>query len=130
MLCILKAIIAWIILIFAGGGIIRVLQRGLLPPFPLTDPTADPEVEKILRRSLRGSKRAHAAWIPVGVFLTCGYLFALYHFWNVGLAATALLLLIAATPRLVWRSPPSVSLVADSVLWGSSILVWYSLCKW
>jgi hypothetical protein len=126
MLCILKAVIAWIILIFAGGGLASRLCA-LLSPFP--GASTDPKVEEALRSMRRSFKRAHILRNIFRILLILGYLFALYHFWGVGLAASGLLILIACALRPLWTSPSSVSFVADVILWGSSILVWYSLCK-
>lgn len=126
MFCIFKAVIAWIILIFAGGGLASRL-RALLSPFPAA--STDRKVEEALRSMRRSFERAHILRNIFRILLILGYLFALYHFWGVGLAATGPLIMIACTFRTLWTSPSSVSFVAGAILWGSSILVWYSLCK-
>jgi hypothetical protein len=130
MWCVLKAIVGWIILLFASGGISSFSRRGLfglLVPFPA--PSANPAVEQALRSTRRSFKRAHVANTIFSFLVTAAYLWALFHFWNIALAATALLIMIVVVIHYA-QTPPWISFTADAVLWGSSVLVWYSLCKW
>jgi hypothetical protein len=128
MLCILKAVIAWLILLVVGGWFAQIVRGGLFSPFPAA-PT-DPRVAEALRSMRRSYKRAHIAWTFTGVILVSAYVAALYHLWNLGLAASSIILMIAIIPRLGREVPRSISIVGDAILWGSSVLVWYSLCRW
>jgi hypothetical protein len=74
--------------------------------------------------------------------LTVAYFFALYHFWNIGLAVSAGLVMVSRLPDLLWeiRTGKKVSkasmpkgtacIVATVLMWLALPLTWYSLCKW
>jgi hypothetical protein len=76
------------------------------------------------------------------VVLTVAYFFALYHFWNIGLAVSAGLVMVSRLPDLLWEirtgkkaskaSMPkgTAYIVATVLMWLALPLTWYSLCKW
>jgi carbon starvation protein CstA len=127
--CILKAIVGWVILLVASGMIGLFLRRGLfgvLVPFPAA--STNPAVEQALQSTRKSFKRAHIANTIFSFLVTAAYLWALFHFWNIALAATGLLMMIVVVVHYA-QTPRFVSLAADALLWVSSVLVWYSLCK-
>ncbi|PYV69488.1 MAG: hypothetical protein DMG96_33815 [Acidobacteria bacterium] len=127
--CILKALIAWIILLVVSGAIGLFLRQalfGLLVPFPA--PSTHPAVEQALRSTHRSFKRAHVANTVFCFLVTAAYLWAVFHFWNILLAAAAFLIMIVVVEHYA-QTPRWVRFTADAILWGPSVLVWYSLCK-
>jgi len=128
-MCVLKAIVGWIVLLVVSGTMGLFLRRGLfglLAPFPA--PSTNPAVEQALRSSRRSFKRAEIANSIFSFLVTAAYLWALFEFWNIALVATALLLMIIVVIHYA-QTPPWISFTADAVLWGSTVLVWYSLCR-
>jgi hypothetical protein len=60
--------------------------------------------------------------------VTAAYLWAILHFWNISLAAAAFLIMVVVVEHYA-QTPRWVRFIANTILWGSSVLVWYSLCK-
>jgi len=127
--CILKALVGWLILLVVSGGVALFLRQalfGLVEPFPA--PSANPAVEQALRITRRRFKRAHVVNTIFCFLVTAAYLWAVLHFWNISLAAAALLIMIAVVEHYA-ETPRWVRFAANAILWGSSVLVWYSQCK-
>ena len=127
--CILKALIGWLILLVVSGAVGLFLRQalfGILVPFPA--PSANPVVEKALRETHRSFKRGHITNTIFCILVSAAYLWAVLHFWNVTLATAAFLIMIVVVEHYA-QTPSWVRFTANAILWGSSILVWYALCK-
>jgi hypothetical protein len=141
MLCIIKTIVAQVILMLVGTNLIGLLVRDLFWSPPTIDGTTD-RVHEVLSRETRRLNMAKWVWVLFDILLTTAYLFAIFHFWNIGLAAAGGIIMTARIPDLLFEirtgNKPTrnnlpkgpVYFVASTMLWGSSLLVWYSLCKW
>ena len=141
MLCILKTVIAWVILLLVGTNLIGLVVRGLFWSPPSIDATTD-RVKEVLQRESSRTNLANRAITHGAIFGTAAYLFALFYFWNIGLALAGGLVIGARIPDLTWelrtgnrvsrnkRPKGPVYFVASTVLWGTLVLVWYSLCRW
>lgn len=141
MLCILKTIAAWVILLLVGTNLTGLVVRGLFYSPPPVDAPPD-RVQDLLRRE--SSRMSFTNWIMTfgGVLITAAYLFALFHFWNRGLALAGAIIMASRIPDLIWeirtgrkptrkdRPKGPVYFLASTILWASLGLVWYSLCKW
>jgi hypothetical protein len=128
MLCILKALIGWLILLVVSGGMGLFLRQalfGMLVPFPPEVP--NPAVAAVLRDTRRSFKRGHIANTVFCFVVSAAYLWAVAHFGNVTLAITAFLIMAVVVEHYA-ETPGWVHFVGNAILWGSSILVWYSLC--
>ena len=104
--CILKAVIGYVILVVVSGSVGLFLRQALI------------------------GLRTHGR-VPNAVFcfsVTAAYLWAVLHFWNISLAVAAFLIMLVVVEHYE-QTPPWVRFTANAVLWGSSVLVWYSLCK-
>ncbi len=127
--CILKAIVGWVILLVVSGTVGLFLRQalfGLLVPFPA--PSTNPAVEQALRSTRRSFKRAGVVNTIFCFLVTAAYLWTVLHFWNISLATTAFLIMIVVVEHYA-QTPRWVRFAANAILWGSSVLVWYSLCK-
>ena len=141
MLCILKAIAAWVIMLLVGTNLIGLIVRGLFWSPPSIEGTTD-RVREVLHRESSRMSLANSAMTFSGVFVTAAYLFALFHFWNAGLALAAGAIMVSRLPDLMWeiragrkptrndRPKGPVYFLASTFLWASLVLVWYSLCQW
>ena len=150
MFYIIKAIIAWGIMLIIGINLIGFIVRTLFWSPPKFDIPLDMSIDHVqlypvkkafdheIRRAKFGSK-VMALFLLI---ITAAYLFALYHFWNLGLAVSAGLLMIARLPDLFWElrtgKKVSKSNAPNGAIYILAVfldiltlpLVWYSLCKW
>jgi len=82
-------------------NLLGLLVRGLF---------TNPELEKLkseghefIKQEIEKSQRADK-WINVIAFLLIvGYLYATFHFWNIGVTAVAIVLMIGRLPDLLWE---------------------------
>jgi hypothetical protein len=141
-LCVLKTIVAWLILMFLGTNLIGFIVRGLV----WAPPSIDSETPQVVRELLvRESKRMSVANLFItllSVLLASAYLFGLFYFWNVLLAIAGGIAMVSRMPDLMWeiRTGEKVRrgtapkgplyLVATIADWASLPLIWYALCHW
>lgn len=141
MLCILKAVAAWVILLLVGTNLIGFVVRGILwSPPPIDAPTD--RVQELLRRESARMNVTNAVMTVGSILITAGYLFALLHFWNVGLAVAGGVVMATRIPDLVWeirtgrkpsrkdRPKGPVYFLTSACDLAALVLVWYSLCRW
>lgn len=127
--CILKALIGWLILLVVSGAVGLFLRQalfGLLVPFPAE--SANPAVAASLRDTHRSFKRGHIANTIFCFVVSAGFLWAVAHFWNITLAIAAFLIMIIVVEHYA-PTPGWLRFIANAILWGSSVLVWFALCK-
>jgi hypothetical protein len=127
--CILKALIGWLILLVVSGAVGLFLRQalfGLLVLFPAE--STNPAVASALRDTRRRLKRGHIASTIFCFVVSAAYLWAIAHFWNVTLAITASLIMVVVVEHYA-QTPGWLRFIANAILWGSSVLVWYALCK-
>jgi hypothetical protein len=141
MLCILKSIVAWVIMLLVGTNLIGLVVRGLCWSSPSIDAPTD-RVQKVLKRESSRMSTTNAAMTIGSAIVTLVYFFALFHFWNSGLALAGAIIMASRLPDLIWeiragrkpahkdRPKGPVYFLASTFLWAALILIWYSLCKW
>jgi len=137
---IIKTIVAWLIMQLIGINLLGYVVRGLL-----WSPTSmEEKVTKIVFKDMPN-------WEPmtptfnfvitlVAFVFTVAYFFALYHFWNIGLVAAAVLMMFSRLPDLLWEikhgvkvtkhTGPKIGYLCAMEVLLSLPLTWYSLCKW
>ena len=127
--CILKALSGWLILLVVSGAVGLFLRQalfGLLVPFPAE--STNPAVANALRDMHRSFKRGHIANTIFCFVVSVAYLWAVAHFGNITLAITAFLIMAVVVEHYA-QTPGWVRFIGNAILWGSSILVWYALCR-
>jgi hypothetical protein len=140
MLCILKSIVAWAVLVLVGMNLTGLIVRGLVWAPPDAEAPNEP-VAEILRDESRRLRVAKWVMTILSVLATAAYLVALFHFWNVWLAVAAFVLMATRLPDLVWELRTGARMTrqtvphgpvyytATGIMFGTLPLVWYSLCK-
>ena len=91
----------YFILMFLSINLLGLLVRGFF---------INPELEKLkseshefIKQEIEKDQRANK-WINVVAFLLIlGYLYATFHFWNIGVTAVAIVLMIVRLPDLLWE---------------------------
>lgn len=127
--CILKALITWLVLLVVSGMVGLFLRRavyGVVVPFP--EPSTNPAVEEALREMHRSYRRSSVANTIFCFAVSAAYLWAVFHFTNALLAVVAFLIMVVTVEHYA-QTPAWVRLTGDVILWGSSVVVWYSVCK-
>jgi hypothetical protein len=126
MFCVIKLILAWFILLYIGTNLVGYVVRNFLswssPVIDLREP-----FKKMFTHELRRERALDIA---------------IYHFWNVGLAVSAGLVMVGRLPNLLWEirtgtkistanyPKGAVSVMSIVLILLSLPLTWYSLCKW
>ena len=134
MIIVLKAIFGWILFLLIGTNLIGVIVRGLLQPIQ------KPELnEPYLLKQFKSQKRANIFLTSVFVLISIGYLFCLYHFWNIGVSISAGMIMLSRIPDLIneiktgqkikfgTRPRKPLDYFMIIVQWGALPLIWYSL---
>lgn len=141
MFCLIKAILTWVILLIVGTNLVGFVARGVFWSSPPVDAPTN-RVREVLAQESRRMHATNVAMTLLFLVLTVAYFFALYHFWNIGLAVSAGLVMVSRLPDLLWeiRTGKKVSkasmpkgtayIVATVLMWLALPLTWYSLCKW
>jgi hypothetical protein len=139
MLCILKTIVASVVLLFVGTNLIGLIVRGFVWSPPSVDAPTD-RVAEVIRHESRRMGGTNMAMTILSILATAIYLYALFHLWNVWLAVAGAIIMVSRIPDLLWeirtgekvtltKMPQGpVQIVALVLCWGSYLLVWYSLC--
>ena len=102
MFCVIKTIFAYIILLIVGQTLVGAVLRGFFWSSPPIEASTD-RVEKILTREVRRLSVANIAMTLLYFVLSVALFYTLYHFWNVGLAGSAGLLLVSRLPDQLWK---------------------------
>jgi len=98
---IIISIAFYFILMLLSVNLLGFLVRGLF---------TNPELGKLkseghefIKQEIEKSQRANK-WINIIAFLLIvGYLYATFHFWNIGVTAVAIVLMIGRLPDLLWE---------------------------
>lgn len=99
---ILISTVVYFVLMWLSINLLGLLVRGLF---------TNPELDKIeaetkhdfIKKEIEKSKRADK-WINLIAFLgIIGYLYATYHFGNIGVTAVAIVLMLVRLPDLIWE---------------------------
>lgn len=99
---IIVSIALYLVLILLSVNLIGLLVRGLF---------INPEPEKIksetehkfIKEEIEKSENADKKINVIAFLLIIGYLYATFHFWNIGITAIAIILMITRLPDLIWE---------------------------
>ncbi len=138
---IIKAIVAWFIIMYISINLLGFVVRGLL-----WSPTSmEEKVAEIVFRDVPNRKpMTHASNFVITLIafvLTAIWFFTLCYFWNIGLVAAACIIMLTRLPDLLWEikhgvkvtkttGPKCGNLLIALDVFLSIPLIWYSLNKW
>ena len=98
---ILITIAFYFILMLLSTNLLGLFVRGLF-----TNPNLEKlesEGHELIKQEIKKTERV-GKWLNITAFLAIiGYLYATFHFWNIGVTAVALLLMIVRLPDLIWE---------------------------
>ncbi len=98
---ILISIVFYFILMYLSVNLLGLLVRGLF---------SNPELDKLkqeghefIKNEIEKSQRADK-WINIiALILIVVYLYLLFHFWNIGVMAVAIIIMVVRLPDLLWE---------------------------
>jgi hypothetical protein len=137
--CILKALVAWVVLAFVGTNLVGFIVRGLLWTRPSVEAPTD-RVAELLARESRRMSMANIAMTALSFLCTAAFLAAIYHFFGLGVLVATAAIMASRLPDLLWEihtghrvtlqnAPKGARYVLSNILfWGALPLLWYSLC--
>lgn len=124
---VIKAIIGYFILMFVGTNLIGAIVRGFVQPS-----TNHPGFSENISESKSMSVTVFFSLISIA------FLYALYHFWNIGVVIAALMLMISRIPDLIFeiktgqkvnlRNMPKrpIDVLCNIVGWLALLVLWYA----
>ena len=129
---IVKTIVAWFIIMLISVNLLGYVVRGLL-----WSPTSmEEEVAKIVFKDMPNREPMTPTFnfvmTLVAFVFTVAWFFALYHFWNIGLAAAAGIIMLSRLPDLLWEIKHGVKVTKNTgpssgYLFGLVTLLSYAL---
>ena len=125
---ILAAIVGYFVLMFVGTNLIGVVVGGLVQP-DLREEVFSENIPKIKSISVA----------VIFCLLIIAYLFALYHFGNIGVATAALMLIVSRIPDSIYETRTGkrinlqtmpkrpIDIICNLIGWLALPMLWYSL---
>jgi hypothetical protein len=140
LLCFCKAVVGWLLLMIVGMNFLGLVVRGLIRTPEAQDLDAritDPAVRAFMTQH----KSSNAGFTLFCAVMGMLYLYALSRFWNIGVAAAAVMAMLARLPDLVWEirtgrkitpesGPKGIpGLLGHLFMWGALPVLWFALCR-
>ncbi len=95
--------VAYIILLKLSINLIGLVVRGFYEKLPTITEGVSPQTVEILKKEYGIMSRGGILTTLVSIVLTIAFFYALYHFWNIGLAVTAGIFMVCRLPDLLWE---------------------------
>lgn len=95
-MCIIKAIGGYFILLFVGTNLLGMIVRGIQPS-PKNDNVGN------LTSVRNVSSNSNNTMTIIASFISILYLYILYHYWNVGILAAGIILMLTRLPDLIFE---------------------------
>ena len=139
MVCMIKALVSWVVFTLIGTNLVGMVVRGLIPN-PEMD-ALESEAHPIIRDAIGKYKRANLGCTLFSALLVALYLYLLVRFWNLGVLAAATMLMLSRLPDLSWelrtgqkvtrRTAPKGGrdVFATVMMWAALPLLWFALCR-
>jgi hypothetical protein len=138
-LCLLKALIGWVVLMFVGTNLLGLIVRGLVPNSGMDE--LEHEGDPFIQEQVAKYKRTNVGMTSFFAVLALIYFYLLFHFWNIGVVAVAATLMGARLPDLLfeirtgqkvnkWHMPRGPLNVFTTLLdWVALPVLWWALCR-
>jgi hypothetical protein len=99
---ILISIVFYLVLMWLSVNLLGLLVRGLFANLEI-DKIESETKHDFIKEEISKSKRADK-WLNLIAFLCIiGYLYATFYFWNIGVTAVAIVLMLVRIPDLIWE---------------------------
>jgi len=127
---ILITVAFYFILMYLSVNLLGLLVRGFF---------SNPELERLkreghefIKNEIEKSQRADKWLNIIALILIIAYLYALFHFWNIGVMISAIIIMAGRLPDLLWeirhgkRTDPKL-MKKDALFYITSFLPWVAL---
>jgi len=104
MFCVAKVVGAWFVLMLFSTNLIGLVVRGLVTPLEGPDLGTS---NAFLSGEVRKAKRADRILTLGSACVTVIYLYALLHYWHLGVAFAAVMFMASRIPTFCVRSAPA-----------------------
>lgn len=133
MICILKAVLGYVLLLFVGTNLIGLMVRSLLEASPKN-------AGNFVFNSGMSRPTNIIITLLIGLSASLLFLSALYYFFNTGLVIAATMIMLARLPdlffeiktgqKITFKALPKrpIDIVCTIIFWAALPVVWYSLC--
>ncbi|MCO4291361.1 hypothetical protein NF867_00610 [Solitalea sp. MAHUQ-68] len=132
LICILKTIAGYFILMFVGTNLLGIVVRGILPTYK----------EKSEEPAKALDERSGGGIVVTIIFslLSLAFLYVLYHYWNWGITLAGLILMLTRLPDLLFemrigrkissKNIPKrpIDTICTILSWAAFPLIFYALC--
>jgi hypothetical protein len=143
LLCLIKTVGGWVALMLIGTNLLGMVVRGLVAA-PGMD-QLEAEMPQPVRDEVAKAKLANVGITLFSALLGVLYLYLLLRFWNLGVLAIAVMLMLSRLPDLLWEirtgqkvnlyrlrsgaAPKgAVTILATVMMWAALPLLWFFLC--
>lgn len=132
-ICIIKTLVGYFVLMVVGTNLLGLVMRGIIPSYK-----KDADSTLTLMEDISSSKSI----IMTIVFSTVGiaYFYALYHYWNIGIAGAGMIIMFTRLPDLLFEMKTGkkisssnmpkrpIDVFCSILSWAAAPLIYYSLC--
>ena len=135
----LITIALFLILMWTSVNLLGLLVRGLFTNPELEKLKENQKTHEFIKNEIAKSQRADK-WVNIiALILIIGYLYTLFHFWNIGVVLVAIMIMSSRLPDLLWeikhgkrivvKSMPKDALyyITTLLIWGALPILYYSL---
>jgi hypothetical protein len=139
LLCVIKALVAWVVLMLVGTNLLGMVVRGLARAPGRQELEAG--LHPALSHEVAKFKRANVSVTVFFALLGLLYIYALLRFGNVGVLVAGAMLMLSRLPDLLWEirtgqkvtraaAPKGAMYILGTVMmWGALPLLWFALCR-
>jgi len=136
-----KTAVGYVVLMLVGINILGVVVRGLLPTPEMRELQARMADSPFMQEAVARDKRLNVGLTLFFAALGLAYLYALFRFWNIGVVAAAVMLMLGRLPDLLWEirtgrkvtlydAPKGLrSLLATLLSWGALPVLLFALYR-
>ncbi len=131
-----EAAVLWLVFMFIGTNLIGLVVRGVVGEGV---PSSTEYREPILRKEAAKLERMNLWLTLISALVIVAYIYTLFRAWNAGVAAAALMLMIARIPDLLYeiktgkkvgpKNMPKgvISILSTLLMLGALPLIWFSI---
>jgi len=139
-----KTLIAWLVLTFVSVNLLGFFLRGVAANSELEIASGD--MHHIIKLEARRMIIANRAVNVIALSAIILFVYAMWHFWNIGIALCVMLMMGCRIPDLIWEMnngkrlemaemhkpimhKPIFSTLATLITWMTLPFLWYSINK-
>jgi len=138
MICVLKALVGWLILMFVGTNLVGFFVRGLVQQKQLKETVK--QVQEIAAHELRRNIRVNSVLNFLSGVVCIVYVYLLFRWWGWSVATAGLILMLVRLPDLFFElrtgqkrkaaNMPKrpIDIFATILMWLTLPLVWWGIC--